>query len=217
MQLKSTNCTQHIRLVKGFYNADYETISRYLSSCWWQGIFRGCLTINEYWTTFHSLQSEIIETFIPVKVKRLLTLHNRYLPRPIGCMILLKRRAWKHWKAKPNAITKSAFNRASRRCYTAIKLHLVNKEIQLLSANSRQFFSHVSQRLHPQDNDIVLNNAKGPITDAPSLCETLCAEFKNFANTFVKEVPKPNNPVLNGSPNLTDINIDITTAREVLA
>ena len=133
-------------------------------------------------------------------------------------MILLKKRAWKHWKAKPNAITKLAFNRASRRCCTAIKQHLANEEIQLLSAGSRQFFSHISQRLHPRDNDIVLSTTKGPITDASSICETLCAEFsKNFADPLVKNIPKPNNPVLNDSPNLSDISIDVITVREVLS
>ena len=118
------------------------------------------------------------------------------LPKTVRRLLLLKRRAWRQWRAAQSAITKIKYNLASKRCRVAVRQFLAHQEEQLLSVGPRKFFNHASHLLHPRDGIISLRSVNGFTSTPAEVCAILNEEFaKNFDNLEL-EATVPNNVFL---------------------
>ena len=189
-----------------------------LSLCQWQNIFACCLSVNNYWSVFYNVLRELVDKCVPVRVRKDRYCSSRvHLPRAVRQLVQRKRKAWKRWRVQPSVENKAAFNAASRRCRSA------EQEDQLLQAGPHNFFAYASKQLHPLSTVISLTSASGTVTDPASICDILSREFsKNFNSSKVDAVVSSGcsaecSETMKFVPNLSLINVDISTVRIVLS
>ena len=150
----------------------------------WLDVIRGCLIVNNYWITFHRTLCELVDQFVPLRLMRRGNHLGHHLAKPVLKLLLSKRRAWRRWKLAPNPASKTAFNRTSRVCRSAIAQFSAEQEECLLSAGPRKFFTYVSHRLNPSDCKITLET----ITTTEVTCPVdICAALNSkFSSNFLR-------------------------------
>ena len=217
--------SQPVRLERCFLYANYAAIAHELSKCDWQIIFSNCVSVNDYWLAFYQVLLELVEVFVPIRAKRqgnggfCGNGGRTRLPKAIRKLLLIKRRAWRRWRAYPTALNKADFNEASRRCRSDIRQYLANQENNLLKVGSRKFFYYAARQLHPQQCDIMLRTTSGLACNPTDICTILSAEFAtNFDGLpYGATAPLPAcEDTHRALPCLSNINIDTVTVRQTL-
>ena len=133
--------TVETKFVRSFVLADYNSIALSLSLMNWPDVFRGCLTVNDYWITFYRILCKLVDQFVPLRIMRRGNRLGHRLLKPVRKLLLLKRRAWRRWKSTPTPASKAAFNRALRACRSVIMQFRAEQKECLLTAGPRKFFT----------------------------------------------------------------------------
>ena len=197
-------------------------------------MFNGCVTVNEFWSAFYNTVYELVERFVPVRQRRQWTgSSTKYhcLPKSIRKLRLLKRRAWRLWKAKPCVISKTDFNLALRQYRSAVRYFLATQEDQFLAAGPRKFFAYAARQLHPIYNSLLFRSSSGLTSEPMEICAILSNEFvKNFDSPqlvpstlcysgHVFAPPNADNSHVSStsSPSLSCVNVSVMDVRLALA
>ena len=64
----SRSCTVSAYELHDFSNADWNSIPEFLTYCDWHTVSIGCISCEDFMTTFYAKLNEAIASFVPLKV-----------------------------------------------------------------------------------------------------------------------------------------------------
>ena len=167
----------HIRNIRrNFYKANYDIMANVLATTNWRSIFAECRTVNDYWLSLYNVLMQLIQHHVPSVSDS--NRSSKKLPKSLRLEVLKKRNAWKKWRNAPTEANKRAYNTQSLVCSQRIKDYRAHKEDDLLTLDTKHFFSYVSKNLNASSNCINLKSNDGRmLTSSIDIVQCLSAEF----------------------------------------
>ena len=184
----ATNNQDDGLLYYDFACADYDAMATYLSNVDWFYEFSFVFNVDEYWHIFVYHLNVAIESYVPVKRKRISLSNNkkRSYPKSIRHMLNRKNVYWKRWRMTNDPRHNQAYKAYSAKCKEAIKDYYRNLEIKLVqSDNLGRFYRYVNGKMSGRKLIPPIKNAAGNlITDNVSRAN-IFNEY--FASVFTRD------------------------------
>ena len=148
------------------------------------------------------LLQKLISEFVPLVTKRATATAcvKPRLPKHVRKLILIKRKAWRRWKASSSSTDKDAYNRASRACRLGVRRHLAAPENDLLTAGPRRFYSYVSRQLNHDGNGCCILTRSGLLSTHVT---SVLPSAKNFLRISLRMLSHPRASFAPTATNLT--------------
>ena len=208
----------HIRNIRrNFYKANYDIMANVLATTIWRSIFAECRTDNDYWLSLYNVLMQLIQHHVPLVFDS--NRSSKKLPKSLRLEVLKKRKAWKKWRNAPTKANKRAYNTQSLVCSQRIKDYRAHKEDDLLTLDTKHFFSYGSKNLNASSDCINLKSNDGSmLTSSIDIVQCLSAEFsKNFSltNSTLPNLSKPCSG--DDEVRLEDISFGVDEVQKVLS
>jgi hypothetical protein len=158
----SSDTIDDVQYTYDFKNADFESLSMFISTINWDEIFTESKDANECLELFMNVLNCGFDQFVPVKrvshIKRISTLyplHVRKLQRK-------KCSAWRRYKQYSTEPLKEKYKFLKKKCDEAIAKFMRDKEERLISnGNLGSFYRYVNDKLTFKSGVSVLKDANG--------------------------------------------------------
>ena len=173
--------------LRDFSNADWNSISEFLTNCDWHTIFIDCITCDDFIAAFYTKLNEAIASFVPLKVFRSTTsTHHLSYPLHIRKLYRAKSSIWRRFKQFKTLALKQQYAAISSRCREAVHNYVAKREENIInSGNLGKFFRYANSKFSHKSSVGPLLDANGNKTIDPEIKASLLSKY--FHSQFTND------------------------------
>jgi hypothetical protein len=183
----SRSSTLPVHELRDFFNADWNSISEFLSHCDWHTVFSDCISCENFVTVFYAKLNEAIASFVSLKVfKPTTSPHQLSYPHHIRKLYRTKTAIWRRFKQFKTLVFKQQYAAISSRCREAVYNYVAKREENIInSGNLGKFFRYANSKFSHKSSVGPLMDANGNKTIDPEVKASLLSQY--FQSQFTTD------------------------------